>query len=176
MRVFTASEQLAITTLTSDNDTTRRVPEEIKGIFEHIAGGRRDTERGLAVGSGRRQGGGKPGEALGDGSCGSGPAGRSLWWGHDRREPGIVDEFGLDEQAFIQVKYYAPGIGDVQVGFKGNDPEGETLEMTAHNMLTGADLEAANEAALALETSAYENSDVYAGTEPMVLADPVIVG
>lgn len=80
----------------------------------------------------------------------------------------IVDEFGLDEPTFIQVKYYAPGIGNVQVGWKGNDPEGETLWMEAHNILTGSDLDAANAAALALEALAYEGSEVYADTEPMV--------
>ena len=36
----------------------------------------------------------------------------------------IVDEFNLDEPTFFQVKYYAPGIGNVQIGFKGNDPNG----------------------------------------------------
>lgn len=80
----------------------------------------------------------------------------------------IVDEFGLDEPTAFQVKYYAPGIGNVQVGFKGDDPSGETLWMEAHNMLTGADLEAANAAALELEARAYEGSEVYADTEPMM--------
>ena len=79
----------------------------------------------------------------------------------------IVDEFGLDEQTAFQVKYYAPGIGNVQVGWKGDDPSGESLEMKEYNLLTGADLDAANAAALALEASAYERSEVYAQTPPM---------
>ena len=33
-----------------------------------------------------------------------------------------IDEFGLTEPNFFQVKYYAPGLGVVRVGWKGPDP------------------------------------------------------
>lgn len=79
----------------------------------------------------------------------------------------IVDEFSLDELTFFQVKYYAPGVGNVEVGWKGNDPEGETLELVAWNLLDAAGLADAREAALALEENGYERSEVYAQTEPI---------
>ena len=83
----------------------------------------------------------------------------------------IVDEFNIDEPTFFQVKYYAPAIGNVQVGFKGNDPNGETLELVELRMLNAEELAQARDAALALEENAYERSDVYATTEPIVVPD-----
>ena len=83
----------------------------------------------------------------------------------------IVDEFNIDEPTFFQVKYYAPAIGNVQVGFKGNDPNGETLELVELRMLNAEELAQARDAALALEANAYERSDVYATTEPIVVHD-----
>lgn len=79
----------------------------------------------------------------------------------------IIDEFNPEEPGLFQVKYYAPGVGNVQVGFKGNDPSGETLELVEYKVLSGAELAAAREAALGLEANAYEGSDVYKETEPI---------
>jgi hypothetical protein len=79
----------------------------------------------------------------------------------------IVDEFSLSEPTFFQVKYYAPGVGNVQVGYKGNDPNGETLELVELKMLSAEELAVAREAALGLEANAYERSEVYATTEPI---------
>ncbi len=83
----------------------------------------------------------------------------------------IVDEFNLDEPTFFQVKYYAPGIGNVQIGFKGDDPNGETLELVELRMLSAEELAQARDAALALEANAYERSEVYATTEPIVVPE-----
>jgi hypothetical protein len=79
----------------------------------------------------------------------------------------IIDEFSLDEQTFFQVKYYAPGVGNVQVGWKGNDPNGETLGLTELKTLDANEMAEVREAVLALEASAYERSEVYATTEPI---------
>lgn len=79
----------------------------------------------------------------------------------------IVDEFDLQEPTYFQVKYYAPGVGNVQVGWKGNDPTGETLELVQLNELGDAALAEIDEIALALEASAYSHSEIYGETEPM---------
>jgi hypothetical protein len=79
----------------------------------------------------------------------------------------IIDEFSLDEQTFFQVKYYAPGVGNVQVGWKGNDPNGETLGLTELKALDANEMAEVREAVLALEASAYERSEAYATTEPI---------
>ncbi len=80
----------------------------------------------------------------------------------------IVDEFNLDEPTFFQVKYYALGVGNVQIGFKGDDPNGETLELVELRMLNVEELAQARDAALALEANAHKRSEVYATTEPIV--------
>lgn len=79
----------------------------------------------------------------------------------------IIDENSLDEPTFFQVKYYAPGVGNVQVGWKGNDPTGETLELLEHNMLDEEQMAEIRAAVLALEASAYERNEAYATTEPI---------
>lgn len=79
----------------------------------------------------------------------------------------ITEEFSREEPGAFQVKAYAPEVGNVRVGWRGEDPTMETLELTALVRLDSAGLAAAREAALALERSAYEQSpDVYGLTEP----------
>jgi hypothetical protein len=79
----------------------------------------------------------------------------------------IIDEFNPDEPGIFQVKYYAPGVGNVEIGFMGNDPSGETLELVEYKVLSEEEMEEARAAALALEANAYEGSDVYQDTEPI---------
>lgn len=79
----------------------------------------------------------------------------------------IIDENSLDEPTFFQVKYYAPGVGNIQVGWKGNDPTGEDLGLLEHNMLDEEQMAEIREAVLALEASAYEHNEAYATTEPI---------
>jgi hypothetical protein len=74
----------------------------------------------------------------------------------------------LEPDGGIQVKYYAPGVGNVQVAAV-NDPEGETLVLTALNHLAPDGLVAARAEALKLEQHAYEVSKVYRRTPPMVM-------
>lgn len=79
-----------------------------------------------------------------------------------------VDETSpLDPEGGTQVKFYAPGVGNVQIGAV-NDPEGETLVLTRVVHLDAAGLAAARAEALKLEQRAYEVSDVYRRTPPMV--------
>jgi hypothetical protein len=79
----------------------------------------------------------------------------------------VIDEFNEEEPGAIQLKYYARGTGNVRVGFRGEDPQQETLELIDFESLDPAGLAEANAAALALEARAYENSpDVYGQTAP----------
>lgn len=79
----------------------------------------------------------------------------------------IMDEFNEDEPGAIQLKSYARGIGQVQVGFRGEDPQQEELELVEKVMLDAAALAVAREKALELEARAYELSeDVFGGTTP----------
>lgn len=78
-----------------------------------------------------------------------------------------IDEFGLTEPNFFQVKYYAPGLGVVRVGWKGPDPDQETLELVEVVQLSAEELAAVRASALELETRAYELSkNVYGTTSP----------
>ncbi|WP_328996208.1 hypothetical protein OG394_16295 [Kribbella sp. NBC_01245] len=80
----------------------------------------------------------------------------------------VTDETSADEPGAHQLKYYAAGIGNVRVGFYGNDPTKETLELVSVQRLSKAGLAEARAAALSLEKRAYRYSkDVYGRTAPM---------
>jgi hypothetical protein len=73
----------------------------------------------------------------------------------------------LDPAGGIQTKAHAPGVGIVEVGAI-NDPEAETLVLIERNQLDAAGLDAAREAALALDVRAYRTAGaVYGGTPPL---------
>ena len=74
----------------------------------------------------------------------------------------------LDPASGAQTKYYAPGVGNVQVGAI-NDPEGETLVLSSVTQLTPDALAAARQGALALDARGYQASDVYGQTTPVEL-------
>lgn len=77
----------------------------------------------------------------------------------------IIDEFSLDEPDAYQLKYYAPGMGNVRVGWRGLDPSKEELELTEYRELDADALASINAAALELEQRAYQNSpNVYGQT------------
>jgi hypothetical protein len=82
----------------------------------------------------------------------------------------VVDEFNRDEPDAHQLKYYAPGIGGVRVGWAGaKEEEQEVMQLVKVVHLDAAALGTIRSAALALEKHAYEVSkDVYGTTEPMV--------
>ncbi len=79
----------------------------------------------------------------------------------------IVSEFNVEEVGAAQLKYFAPGVGNVRVGWSGNDETEEELELVAVIQLDPAELIDVRTAALELEANAYEISPtVYALTEP----------
>ena len=82
----------------------------------------------------------------------------------------VIDEFNRDTPDAHQLKYYAPGVGNVRTGWAGaGESEQETLALTSLVHLDAAGLAALRDRALALEAHAYIVSpDVYGQTEPLV--------
>lgn len=80
----------------------------------------------------------------------------------------IMDEFNLEEPGAIQLKYYAPDVGQVRVGFRGDELQPEVLELIERQKLQPEALSQVQEKALNLEARAYEFSpNVYGQTPPM---------
>jgi hypothetical protein len=78
-----------------------------------------------------------------------------------------IDEYSREEPKAFQTKYYAPGVGNVRVGWKGEDAQQEELELVELVQLSPEALAEVRELALELEAHAYEISeDVYGQTPP----------
>ena len=79
----------------------------------------------------------------------------------------MTAEYSRSEPNAFQLKYYAPGVGNIKVGWRGDDATRETLELVEIRELNAEELEEVREMALQLEQSAYETSkEVYDQTEP----------
>lgn len=81
----------------------------------------------------------------------------------------VIIETSASEPDAEQLKYYAPGVGNVRVGWRGGgDPTKETLELVKIEHLDAEALAEVRAKALELEQSAYRRSkDVYAHTPPV---------
>ncbi len=80
----------------------------------------------------------------------------------------VIAESSLEEVNAFQLKYYAPGIGNVRVGWRGEDATQEELELVEFVQLNPEDLAEIHDKALALEARAYEISQsVYGHTSPV---------
>ena len=80
----------------------------------------------------------------------------------------LTSEFNPDEPGKFQLKYYAPGVGNVRVGWAGkNEDTKETLVLVAVNRLGAKAMAQARAAARKLEASAYERKKVYGETRPL---------
>jgi hypothetical protein len=77
----------------------------------------------------------------------------------------VVEENNDEEPDAFQLKYHARGVGVVRVGWRGNDPNKEELELQKVEQLNPPALAQVRSEALGLETRAY----VYGSTPP---ADP----
>lgn len=84
----------------------------------------------------------------------------------------IAEEFEPDKPDAFQLKYYAPGVGNIRVGWRGaNEETKENLLLDKVVDLDEKELAKANEAALALEKRAYKIAKgAYGETEPSKLA------
>ncbi len=76
----------------------------------------------------------------------------------------LTEEYNEEEVTAIQLKYYAPGVGVVRVGWDGTDEGKETLLMVHTEELTPEKLDAASKGALELEKRAL----VFATADPSV--------
>ena len=80
----------------------------------------------------------------------------------------VVEEYSEDVLNAFQLKYYAPGVGLIRVGWRGEDPSQETLVLVEKVALSPAVLADARAQALKLEQGAYQISkDVYVHTAPI---------
>lgn len=80
----------------------------------------------------------------------------------------LTSEFNPDEPGKFQLKYYAPGVGNVRVGWAGkNEDTKETLVLVKVNRLGAKAMAEARAAARKLEASAYARKKVYEGTKPL---------
>jgi hypothetical protein len=80
----------------------------------------------------------------------------------------IIDEFNRDEPDAHQLKYYAPGIGGVRVGWAGAlEADQEELALASVGLLDAEDQATVRRTALALEAHGYVVSpDLYGQTAP----------
>jgi hypothetical protein len=84
----------------------------------------------------------------------------------------IIDETSQAEPGAHQLKYYAPGVGNIKVDWKGADQTQEMLELTNVIQLSSDQLANAGAEALKEEEHAYEVSkDVYGKTAPLERPD-----
>jgi hypothetical protein len=81
----------------------------------------------------------------------------------------LTQEWDEADPAAQQLKYYAPDVGNVRIGWSGKDEEKETMVLTRLGHLDAGELAQAREAAVKLEQSAYRVlKDLFGKTEPAV--------
>jgi hypothetical protein len=80
----------------------------------------------------------------------------------------VTEEFNPDEPGAYQLKYYASGVGNVRVGWRGpKEEEKETLELVELNHLSPEAVAKVRKKALEMDQRAYErSSEVYRETPP----------
>jgi len=79
----------------------------------------------------------------------------------------VIAEASLEEEDAYQLKYYARGVGNVQVGWRGEDATQEELELVEYVQLSPEALAEVRAESLEMEEHAYEVSeDVYGQTPP----------
>ena len=69
----------------------------------------------------------------------------------------VFDESNAEEPNAHQLKYYARGVGNIKVGFRGDEESEEELNLIKVEQLSADDLAEARDKALALEKSANEH-------------------
>jgi hypothetical protein len=79
----------------------------------------------------------------------------------------VTDEFALDEPEARQLKYYAPGVGNVRVGWMGRDQEQEVLSLVRLTRLSSEAQAQVRDQVRALDRRAYEVSQAYRPTPPV---------
>jgi hypothetical protein len=80
----------------------------------------------------------------------------------------VIEEFEKGVPGVFHLKYYAPSVGLVKVGWRGaNEVEKETLALVKRQQLSSKELAKARNEALKLDKNAYKRSgEVYSKTPP----------
>src|SRR5215217_5019445 len=79
----------------------------------------------------------------------------------------VIEEFEKGVPGVFHLKYYAPKVGLVRVGWRGaNEVEKETLALVKRQQLGSKALAKARKEALKLDKRAYKRSEVYRNTPP----------
>jgi hypothetical protein len=79
----------------------------------------------------------------------------------------VIEEFERNKPGAYQLKYYAPGVGDIRVGWRGpEEEEKEGLDLVTDVRLSPQALAKARAKALELEKHAYEIKEYYRKTQP----------
>lgn len=82
----------------------------------------------------------------------------------------VTAEYSEEEPDAFQLKFYAPGVGNIRVGWTGFDATREELELVEIINLSEEEMADAREAALELEERAYRISkEVYDQTPPSMV-------
>jgi hypothetical protein len=85
----------------------------------------------------------------------------------------VIVEVSASEPDAEQLKYFARGVGNVRVGWRGEgEPTKETLELVRIEQLDEAAMAEVRAGALELEQSGYQRSNVYAQTPPAEVGGP----
>lgn len=80
----------------------------------------------------------------------------------------VIDEFNPDEPGAHQLKYYAPGVGGVRIGWRGvKEEEREVMVLVDLVHLSAEQMANLRRKVLEQEARAYEISDVYGRTAPI---------
>jgi len=74
----------------------------------------------------------------------------------------VIEENNAEEPEAIQTKYYAPGVGNIRIGWKGSDKSKEELELVKVNKLNPKELQEAGKEAMKLE----KRNWIYGTTHP----------
>lgn len=79
----------------------------------------------------------------------------------------VIEEFEKGVPGVFHLKYYAPKVGLVKVGWRGaKEEEKETLALVKRQQLSSKELANARKTALKLDNRAYMRSEVYRNTPP----------
>jgi hypothetical protein len=79
----------------------------------------------------------------------------------------VIEEFERNKPGAFQLKYYAPGVGDVRVGWRGpEEEEKEGLDLVEDRRLGQEALAKSRANALKLEDHAYKIKEYYSKTQP----------
>jgi hypothetical protein len=78
----------------------------------------------------------------------------------------VTEEFNPSEPGAYQLKYYAPEVGNVRVGWRGEkEQERETLELVDYRHLSPEAMAKVRQAAMEMDRRAYKRSEAYRETQ-----------